>query len=553
MTDAYIYIRFSTPKQEGGSSKERQLEACRAMIERKGWHEAGVIEDLGRSAWKGVHLTKGNLGKFAQRIFDGDFPEGTVLVSENLDRFSRQKARVTQRWIEDVCDRGIHLATVAGDKVYSAANLSENLLSILEILFIAEGSNRYIENLVTRVKGSYESRLKQARIDNTAMTTLGPAWLKAVGKRPNVVWEPIPERVRLISEIFDLAIAGQPPWTIARILNERGERSFTGKAWERTSIAKIIRNRAIEGDHEVGVGKNQKRTGEVLVGYYPAIMPLDVVSQARAMLDRRSRGTGRNSGMVNNLFGKKIRCGFCHGRMMLTGYQNRYMTCYEAHRGNVCDHKKSFKYFRFEAAALNEILHLALDDRYFRQAEKSNQLGLQIAAAEKAIRDKKAEAGRLVALLSRIESPSTEAKLVELEAEITKLGTKHRDLNNDLTKAQGASDAQGHLQRVHGVREALSHPDAEVRIPARLRVSEALQGIVDWIRCGIHQIDGEKVVTMSLIGGGHTVVFGNEGEVRWAMRPGSESAPEHFADQFDPPELRQRVGEYFRRLKQDEG
>src|SRR5947208_2161802 len=105
------------------------------------------------------------------------------------------------------------------------------------------------------------------------------------------------------------------------------------------------------------------------------------------MLDRRRHGSGRNSGTINNLFGQKIRCGECGGRMMQMGYQSRYLTCYEANRGSGCQNKTTYKYRPFEAAALDHILHLALDETFFRQAEKSNHIGLEIASVEKALRD----------------------------------------------------------------------------------------------------------------------------------------------------------------------
>lgn len=393
MTDAYLYLRYSTQRQERGSSRERQEADCREFIARKGWNLVDpIVADLGRSAWKGDHLKKGNLGKFAERILNGDVAPGVIVV-ENLDRLSRQKPRVTQRWMEDICDRGWKIASVKGDKVYDADSLQDNIMDILDVLYQGKAANDYVETLSTRSKRSYESRLKVARVDNTAIHTVGPAWLKAVGERPDIVWEPIPERVKIIREIFDQSIAGQAPWTIARTFNERGEVSFGGKAWERTAVVKILRNRAIEGDYVVGEGKNQKPTGEVLLGYYGAsIVPLDVVAQARAMLDRRRRGSGRNSGSIHNLFGLKIRCEACDGRMMLTGYQSRYLVCYEAMRGNDCAHRTTYKYRPFEASALDAILYLALDERFFRQAQKSNTIGLDIAAVEKAIRDELSDA-----------------------------------------------------------------------------------------------------------------------------------------------------------------
>jgi DNA invertase Pin-like site-specific DNA recombinase len=550
LTDAYIYIRFSTVRQEDGSSYERQLDACRQFVRRKGWNEVGLIEDLGKSAWKGDHLTKGNLGKFAKRILDGEIPAGTVVVAENIDRFSRQRARVTQRWIEDVCDKGIKLATVAGEKVYDAVNLDDNIASIMEVLLLAEGAYRYVQNLQTRVKGSYEARLKQARIDNTAIGGIGPAWLEKVGERPNIQWVPIPERVKLIREMFDLTCAGQAPWAIARLLNARGERSFTGIEWERTSVVKILRNRAIEGDYVVGEGKTQVPTGEVLFGYYgEPIVPLDVIKQAREMLDGRRRGSGRNSGAVNNLFGQKIRCGECGGRMMQVGYQSRYLVCYEANRSNGCSHKTSYKYRPFEAAALDEILHLALDERFFRHAKKSNALGLDIAATEKAICDRQDEVQRLTDTLTRIASPTVEAKIAKLEAAIAELKGTLGKLNDELTLAQGAASAEAHLERVFAVREALSHPQDDVRLPARLRVSAALRDIIDGIACAHHRVDGEKVFTMTALGGAHAVVLDNEGGLRVRFQPSVEQDWAEFVDERFANASGLKVESYFRRRR----
>ncbi len=302
MIDAYVYIRFSTVRQEAGSSYERQLADCRAYVARMGWNEAGVITDLGRSAWKGVHLKSGNLGKFAARIFGGEIAAASVLVVEELDRLSRQKARVTQRWIEDVCDAGMSVATVKGERVFTATNLNENLFTVFEILMKGQSAHDYVETLSKRVKGSYVERLKEARETNTIITSMAPAWLRTVGSKGDLRWEPIPERVAIVREIYDLAIAGQSPWAIARLFNDRSEPSFGGKAWERTAIIKILRNPAVEGDRPVGEGKASKPTGEVLSGYYPAILSAEVIAEARAMMDRRRRGKGRNSGSVTNPF-----------------------------------------------------------------------------------------------------------------------------------------------------------------------------------------------------------------------------------------------------------
>ena len=516
MVSAFIYIRFSTPKQEAGSSKDRQIEDCRAYLDRQGWDEAEVIGDLGISAWKGNHLRTGNLGKFAQRVIDGEIPRGSVLVVQNLDRLSRQEPRKTQRWMEDMWDAGLRIASVRDGKVYDAENLSKNIMDIFDVLYKAKAANDYVEVLSSRVKRSYDKWLEQARLDGTPIGNKTPAWIRTVGMRPDLRFELIPERMVIVWEIFKLTIDGKPPWAIARAFNERGEKSFTGKAWERTAIVKIIGNPAIEGDHVVGEGKRQTPTGEILHGYYPVAIPADVVAQARAALARRKLGPGRSRTTINNLFGQKIRCGGCGGRMMTAGYQSRYLVCYEGTRGNGCELRTAFRYRPFEKAALDSILNYALDETFFREAAKANHLTLEIAQIEKALKDKRAEAERLVGLLSRIESPTTEAKLAETEHTIGTLTAKLNGLVDSLCEAQGAASTEAHIERVHGVREALEHPDEEIRVSARARVAEALQKIVAYVDADL--IDGERRFELGLVGAAGGFRYDNFGNLLGEVR-----------------------------------
>jgi hypothetical protein len=321
-----------------------------------------------------------------------------------------------------------------------------------------------------------------------------------------------------------------------------------GKRWERTAIVKIIRNRAIEGDYVVGEGKEQKPTGEVLTGYYPPILPADVIAQARDMLNRRRRGSGRNSGAINNLFGQKIRCGDCDGRMMLMGYKSRYLTCYEASRGSGCRNKTTYKYHHLEAAVLDSVLHLALDETFFRQAEKSNRIGLEIAECEKAIRDKQAYAKMLADMLRDRKSATIFETIMLTDSEVATLTTKLEALKVKHATAKGAATSEAHLRRIVGVREALADPDDAIRLPARLRVSEALQGVVDWIVC--REFEGRgKVIWVALIGGQHSLWFDNDGKLVNIIEPDADSTPDDIITQFDPPEIRQRIHDYARRRK----
>lgn len=515
----FISIRFSTPTQERGSSRERQLEECCEFVRRMGWPEPQeIIEDLGVSAWKGDHLKSGNLGKWAKRVFAGEIPRGSVLVVENLDRLSRQKPRTTLRWMEDICDHGISIACVRGGKVYDAQNLEDNIMDIFDVLYQAKAANDYSETLSKRVAISYEKRREAARQDGTAIHSRGPAWLRSVGKRPSITWEPITERVTIVREILDLTCDGVPPWTIARMFNERGTPSFSGGPWERTYVVKIIRHPALEGDYVVGKGNNSTPTGEVLHGYYgEPVAPVEVIAAARVMLASRRRGSGRNSGSITNLFGQRIRCGRCDGRMMTTGYESRYLVCFEANRGNGCTHRTTYKYRPFEAAALDSLLPLALDDRFFRQAERSNDLTREIAETERAIRSRQSAVDFAFDLAQRTKSPTAERRFLEAEADLTKLRASLDRLNQQLQVALGAANAQERLERVVAVRDALTHPQDDIRLPARLRVTQALQAVVDTVTCD--DASGQRRFTVTAIGGLHASVFDNAGKELGSWTP----------------------------------
>ena len=88
--NAICYHRFSSKKQDRGSSLERQRENTSALCKREGWTIIATFEDAGASAWKGDHLSAGELGKLRKRIDAGLVERGTYIVVENLDRLSRQ-------------------------------------------------------------------------------------------------------------------------------------------------------------------------------------------------------------------------------------------------------------------------------------------------------------------------------------------------------------------------------------------------------------------------------------------------------------------------------
>ncbi|BDA18316.1 recombinase family protein [Aeromonas caviae] len=86
----YPYIRFSTKKQEFGTSYARQSD-IESFLERHSLVVDTTLEDLGVSAFRGKNATQGQLGCFIDLVQSGLVEPNSILLIENFDRLSRQK------------------------------------------------------------------------------------------------------------------------------------------------------------------------------------------------------------------------------------------------------------------------------------------------------------------------------------------------------------------------------------------------------------------------------------------------------------------------------
>ncbi len=106
MPIAYSYIRFSSEKQKKGASIQRQEELATKFIKDNPELELDLdtalnMRDLGVSAFKGKNMTDGALGNFTALVYQGKIEQGSFLLLENLDRFSRDEAWIA---VNDLID-----------------------------------------------------------------------------------------------------------------------------------------------------------------------------------------------------------------------------------------------------------------------------------------------------------------------------------------------------------------------------------------------------------------------------------------------------------------
>lgn len=556
-------MRFSSKRQEKGASKDRQLELGHALCERKGWRVADVIEDLGYSAWAGDHLKVGNLGKFKARVDAGEIPAGSVLVVENLDRLSRQEPKKARRWMEDVTEAGVLIATSAKERIYNSDSFNgNNVVEILEVLIDAQRANMESSYKSDRIKDAWSRRRSRA----ASLENIGgriPAWLE-IG--PDGKFEVIDEdkptdRGAVIRRIYQDAINGYGKWAIAARLNEAGIKPWgrplrgrLNRGWEWSYVHALLKDPRVEGEYRPKVMVNGKKvdTGEVIADYFPRIVDADTVARARAAVASR-RGTGGKQRLfVGNLFSTATQCRACGGPMHLRNigtHGGPYLQCANARHKRGCPHTKPlYHYPRFETAALDHVLELALDGSHFTRPDGVKKLAVHLAEVEKAVQMKQAEAANLAMALGVVKDPSTipsvVARIAAVEQEIKALTKDRDDAANQLAEAKGRVSPAEHAKRVASLRVLLDDDDVEVRREARLTVQSALSNVIDKVVC-----DPSDTTLTLRFRDSHTVVFNNDGEIIDERdNVGSELADllssEHPGDQ-------EKVKEYLRQVVAD--
>lgn len=522
---AYVYYRFSSKKQEKGVSKERQIADCTALAERKGWTISEVFGDHGRSAYTGNHLTDGKLGEFAQRVRSGEIGKGSVLVVEKLDRLSRQEVKLSRRWLEEMTDLGLTIATVAG-QTYDEESLRTNIMQAIELLMFGKLAHDESAQKAERVQDNVNRRVAAAKASNKIITRKSPGWLTAnADKTAWIINEP---RAAVIRLIYELAAEGHGRVSIGKKLNDLGHQAWGASdiapgTWDSTYIAMILRNPAVEGDYIKGFlnpGRIKVQDATRIVGYYPRIVDADLVARARAATDGRKLSGGRYKAQATNLFAGLIRCGECNGRLHMRGNgttapAGRQFQCYNAGRNRGCSQKDMFKYAPFEHAALDAILHLAMDDRFFRDDGATGVLHRAVADLKKAITDAIGVKGNAYKVMMKW--PDDEDANAGYAASISNVKTLEQQLQKaelTLERARGAVSPQEHVQRVSDVREHLNDPDPETREAARLRVHEALKSVVTNVSAEVDVSKGGKplkTLVLILAGGVLSIKFDNDG------------------------------------------
>lgn len=509
---AYSYIRFSSIKQEGNDSVRRQTEAISAYCERKSWTIVEQIEDLGVSAWSGAHISEGNLGRFRERVRQGDVPRPAVIVVERLDRISRLEFGDTIDWLKSLCADGVAVAVVEGDHVFTAESLRTDLIANLTVLIRAELANRESTQKSERVLDAIGKNMRRAAAGGVKISAKGPGWLKLSEDRKS--WIVIEHRAQVVRDIYSRAAEGQGARWISKEMNQAGIEAFgppredgRKRTWEISSVRLLLAQPSVEGTYQPGFSNSSKtktKFSEPIHGYFPRVVDADLVARARAAVEQRKIGPptgGRHTAAVANLFTSLAFCRACSSRMHLkaaTPTGQRYLQCHHAARRRGCEQREMFNYGNLEAAVLDQVLHLALSDRHFAKVDETGALAVVVAEIEKAIVDGKEKGRRLVKLALLTDDQDEIAAEINVNTRALAVLEKRRvQAQGQLDAARGAVSPDEHLERVRTLRGALQDEDKATRQAARLRVQSAMRAIGLRLECAV-SAEGTRETLMML-------------------------------------------------------
>jgi DNA invertase Pin-like site-specific DNA recombinase len=477
---AYSYVRFSFKRQGKGSSIHRQTQDTVAGESPESWCRRNGVKldtsltfrDLGVSAYTGANAKQGELRAFLEAVKTGRILPGSYLLVERVDRITRQGVDEGLEIIKSILKAGVSIVTLANGRVYGPASHKKLKDGLLELQMYLEQAQEYSEALSARIAAAWEVMRGKAR-KGILVSARMPPWCVAVGEKDERRAVGIPDKVALVQRIFDMAISGMGITKIARQLNkEKIPPIHGGKEWARISVRRLLLDRTVLGEYQPyrGRGKNRKRDGEPIEGYYPAVVSLEAFQKAKGAIGSRKNGHAMRTSEVFNLFtgllkdarspGKSY---FAKGRVEDNGRRHHV---YES----MGDSAATFPMDEFETAILG--LLREIEPRELFPPDSAADEVLTLSGALTALEQ---EIGAIEAEMDREYSDTLNRVLRKKEA-------RRADLAEQLREAQqraGAPlcEAWGETQ---SILEAIAAADDATA--AKLRLRTALRRVVDTIQ-----------------------------------------------------------------------
>jgi len=446
---AISYRRFSSRKQEQGDSLRRQLDKATGVCQRKKWelNEEASIVDAGKSASKGRHLKKGELGVFLQLCQAGHFQKGTVLIVEQLDRLSRLPISQTQELIKQILETGVEIYTCDPEMHLRRKDL-DDIAKVIQLACLADAARRYAESLGERSAANWKQKRRRLK-DGHKMTRRCKGWLKIDEDRTTFTVKP--KAAQTIKLIFKMILEGGID-QIIKHFNETNIEHIKGEGhtWQRRYVHSILTDRSVLGEYRPT--SKGKETGELIPDYYPQIIDEDAFNRANAAIAKRAKTGGpRGKKRIANLFTSLVYASDGYTCHLKANNPNRPLLVSSGAARKLPDAVyRSFPYQVFEQAVLlfcQDALPAIFDSGHrgkILEAIEAAQAELAtITINYEKLKAKAATTGNIEMIMGMVDDLQekkevTEAKLAELEVDLANTTNGHLQDTLDLLSAMWA-------------------------------------------------------------------------------------------------------------------
>ncbi len=358
MKTAYSYLRFSTAEQMKGDSIRRQeSEADRACKQFKWRLSDQTFRDLGVSAFRGKHAKQGALSIFLDLLQAGNLETGSVLILEDFDRLNRDKIMTGFDIVRRILETGTDVFCTLNWKLYTKDSLNEPM-AIMEMIWRFYLAHEESAKKAYRSKENWKAKHHGAE-NGTIMTKLCPAWLTVEDGK----FIPIKERVAVVKQIFAWCVEGHGINSIVRKLNQHGIKPFRS-SWNQKYIYEILTMTRVLG--ELTIRDRDKKPGQVIKGYYPAIIPETMFHAANNAIRARTNKVGRK-GNFPSLFTGIVHYPAHDSTMVFVDKSNsrkkriyRYLVSFKGFKG--LKPYVSLPYDRFENVVLSWLREVKASD-----------------------------------------------------------------------------------------------------------------------------------------------------------------------------------------------
>ncbi|WP_207265157.1 recombinase family protein [Pseudomonas sp. GW101-3H06] len=212
---AISYVRFSSFRQHGGSSVERQTAMIAEWLTRNPEYTLSSLkfEDLAKSGYHGDHIKAGGgFGKLLEAVKFGAIKDGDVVLVEAIDRTGRMDTVDMLDLLTPILKAGVSITTLDDGNSYNRASVNGSHIYML--MAKIQAANQYSEALSRRVTASYRIREEKARAGEQVKRWT-PVWLTTEGE--------VIERIAIhIKEAFELYVSGVGKASIAVRMRETG-------------------------------------------------------------------------------------------------------------------------------------------------------------------------------------------------------------------------------------------------------------------------------------------------------------------------------------------